>query len=352
MKILFVANDYNRWKNGGSVVTKRNLRFLKNISNATVTELLLTNSSKLNILKNILFGDAYGSNIELTTKFLYHLRDTDVVWFDGSLFGSWTKIAHHKGIPTVCFFHNIELIYYKARLQAHKKLQNWILLNYVKKCEQVTCQNTDYFILLNSRDAQVLKATYGKECSFILPTTFSPIPKITYNESFHDIRPFVLFVGSNFFANIEGLRWFFLNVSDKVNVEIKIVGSICDSFQQSKLSKNVKLVGLVDDLTEYYANALAVISPIFSGSGTKTKTIEALRYGKTIIGTSEAFSGVPLINNSCILCESSNDFIRAINNLSYSCGMSRNALEIFNTYFSEDTIRKKFLKFWKGLSFK
>ena len=48
---------------------------------------------------------------------------------------------------------------------------------------------------------------------------------------------------------------------------------------------------LLDDLGEYYRNCDVVIAPIFEGSGMKTKTTEALMWGKYIIGTNESFCG-------------------------------------------------------------
>lgn len=57
---------------------------------------------------------------------------------------------------------------------------------------------------------------------------------------------------------------------------------------------NVKVIGTVEDVSEYFYRADFVIAPIFEGSGMKLKTAEALMYGKTIFGTTEAFSGYAL----------------------------------------------------------
>lgn len=44
-------------------------------------------------------------------------------------------------------------------------------------------------------------------------------------------------------------------------------------------------------MAEYIYNADFLIAPIFEGSGMKLKTAEALMYGKTVFGTTEAFEG-------------------------------------------------------------
>ena len=56
--------------------------------------------------------------------------------------------------------------------------------------------------------------------------------------------------------------------------------------------------------------------PIFSGSGMKVKTAEALMYGKFLIGTKEAFEGYEIDEKIGILCNNANDFIKNINKYS------------------------------------
>lgn len=59
-------------------------------------------------------------------------------------------------------------------------------------------------------------------------------------------------------------------------------------------TSNIEVHGYVKDLAQFYYQADAVILPIFSGGGMKTKTAEALMYGCPIIGTKEAFEGYKL----------------------------------------------------------
>ena len=56
-------------------------------------------------------------------------------------------------------------------------------------------------------------------------------------------------------------------------------------------SANIRIIGQVDDLAQWYRGACCVVAPVFDGSGMKTKIAEALMFGKRIIGTTEAFSG-------------------------------------------------------------
>ena len=55
--------------------------------------------------------------------------------------------------------------------------------------------------------------------------------------------------------------------------------------------ENVHIFGRVDSLEGFYRHAEFVIVPIFSGSGMKTKIAEALKHGKFIVGSKQAFIG-------------------------------------------------------------
>jgi glycosyltransferase involved in cell wall biosynthesis len=54
----------------------------------------------------------------------------------------------------------------------------------------------------------------------------------------------------------------------------------------------VTFLGFVDDLTELYKEVRVVCCPIFSGSGTRVKMIEAAAYGKPIVATSIGVEGL------------------------------------------------------------
>ena len=75
----------------------------------------------------------------------------------------------------------------------------------------------------------------------------------------------------------------------------------------------MQVVGTVDCLETWYEKADVVISPIFLGSGMKTKTAEALMYGKPILGTKEAFEGYDTDPAKVgALCNTATEFIETI----------------------------------------
>ena len=84
-------------------------------------------------------------------------------------------------------------------------------------------------------------------------------------------EPFILFVGSYFLPNYQGILWFVEHVMPYISYKLKIVGKGMEEKRIELERKNVEVIGTVDDLSEYYYAAEAIIMPIFLGSGMKVK---------------------------------------------------------------------------------
>lgn len=98
--------------------------------------------------------------------------------------------------------------------------------------------------------------------------------------------------------NVDGIDRFVSHDWPKIRAafpaaEYWIAGGGCPEklAERWKLVSGVKLLGFVNDLAPIYAKACAVVCPIYSGSGTCIKTVEALMYGRVAIGSPFAFRG-------------------------------------------------------------
>ena len=113
------------------------------------------------------------------------------------------------------------------------------------------------------------------------------------------------------------LLWFIENCLDSINAKLVVVGSGMDKYK-GKYGHNVIFKGFVEDLGYEYYCADLVVLPILSGSGMKTKTCESFMYGKTVVGSKEAFEGYDkcLYKNGCgVMCTTKEDYIETINKL-------------------------------------
>lgn len=300
--------------------------------------------------KNLLTGKSYGYTSKLKKEIDRRLSNSqyDFVFVDGSMYGGYTKYFHDKGNKTVVFFHNVEYDYYKAKKVSNNTLMNNFLVYYAHRQEMLSIKYATRIITLNRRDNIGLQNYYSRSADMELPIFYNKIPKEELQNSLKTKEEFLLFVGADLCSNNEGIRWFVENVSHYINKKVYIAGGCCEYVKRNiEMHKypNVQLLGFVDDLDSIYKRASGVICPIFSGSGMKTKTIEALKFGKPVFGTNEAFEGIYAdFNKVGGLCNTIKEFISTINNSKHPC-FNDYSYYFFIENFSKENIYPKFAKF-------
>lgn len=323
--LLIMPSDINeKIYYGGQLINKRNLKILDSCCDKIDILLLEKMPRKFKALYDIvMYKNFYGITNDKKKDIFDKIKKNhyDFCFISSSLGGSLAyeikKVFPEEKI--IVFFHNVEYKFY-LQLAAQTGLYKKILAFNAKKNEKMAIKYADKIISLNKRDAIEIKRLYNRNVDFILPTTFDDKYKniISLNcDKRNDTKKILLFVGSNFYANFHGIKWFIENVLEKLdNVILYIVGKGTEAWREKFKNVNkLNILGSVDDLGKYYTLSDAVILPIFLGSGMKTKTAEALMYGKYIFGTKEAFEGYN-IDFSKIggLCQNEEDFIEKINN--------------------------------------
>ena len=105
----------------------------------------------------------------------------------------------------------------------------------------------------------------------------------------------ILFVGNLYDPNVSGMTDFLRDSWPNIQAsipesEIIVCGRICEAFESN--IEGVRFLGVVPELKSFYANAAVVINPVAYGSGLNIKTVEALSFGKCVVGTPSAFRGI------------------------------------------------------------
>jgi glycosyltransferase involved in cell wall biosynthesis len=129
------------------------------------------------------------------------------------------------------------------------------------------------------------------------------------------LQPYLLFVGGNYFGNIDGISWFAEHVSPYISFPVVIVGQGMELYRRElERFDGIHVIGSVEQLGPWYANSLAAIAPVFGGSGMKTKVAEALAYGKVVFASDDALPGYAAAVNAGVVvrCSSAGDFVRNI----------------------------------------
>jgi hypothetical protein len=325
---------------GLSRAMQRNYDALRNEN--TIHHFNLFNCYKNSALSkkiNLLFGRYYGLSQENEQKVLELCEYMDFVWLDCSYYGKLAKIIKQKysSKKIITFFHNCEYDFMK---QEHP--YNLVRQYVIKKNEDCACKYSDKIIVLNERDKVMIQKFYNRIADAVIPISFSD-RKINFSEEKISKIPTALFLGTNFHANIHGLKWFAEKVLPFVNIKLKIVGKNMDKISLLKNEK-LEIFGYIENLDECMQEADFMIYPIFKGGGMKVKTCEALMHGKSIIGTSEAFQGYDVdFEKVGACCETAEEFIAAINEFPKKTNSKFNqySRNLFLEKYSDDVVFKQ-----------
>lgn len=307
---------------GGAQATQKNLDVLSDIlgkNNITVYYICDGAKNKIYYMKGLLLmlGNYF---LGLTPKKMKEILNIapqyNYVFIDRSVYGIIAKKITKAGYDgkIITFFHNIEKLYFDA------KIPRWIpgrqiILRSADKNDAYSCQYSNKIITLNLRDDQELEKRFGRRADELIPITFKD--KFISKESnrLTNTQPTCMFLGSYFPPNSEGILWFIRHVYPLVNIKMIIVGKGMSKLKEgNNIPEEILIYSDVPEIDPFFAEADFMIFPIFKGSGMKVKTCESLMYGKNIIGTTEAFEGYDLVyNNVGGLCNTAEEFINKIN---------------------------------------
>jgi glycosyltransferase involved in cell wall biosynthesis len=159
--------------------------------------------------------------------------------------------------------------------------------------------------------------------------------------------------------NLEGVLWFLDEVWSKLskefpNLKLYLAGrNIPDDLLPAK-TKNIEIVGEVDDAKEFMRSKAIMIVPLLSASGIRVKIIEGMALGKAIVSTKIGAEGLDVVQDEHImLAESGQECADAISQLINDPEklkqIGASARKLVETTFDNNRISQKLEKFYKEL---
>lgn len=369
MKAIFISQAVLNKNNGGGQFVRSLTGLLKKaigVDNLTVVSLPDQNDTvhhrrveknlviyedtpnKVQMAKNVLSGCPKWVSTEIFDKIVEYIKKEK---FDFVFLGFSTyeylikKIKKETGLPVFVMYQGVTPNTKKSRLVGASLLQKikaYPAYRMVLKRERTNAMLADCNIVHNKRERNAFYYYYKKEPEMYLPVFIKDkfCEDKGKNPGYHDFS--LLFIGSNFGPNLSGLKWFAENVMSKLpeGISLYVVGQGMKVLEKYPLyqKKNIHIIGEVEELAPWYYHADLVVEPIFEGDGMKTKTVEAMMFGKTILGSNEAFCGYEGLNG--YLCNTANDFINRITKYKKD-GVEKFNNEIRNIYlekYSEDAV--------------
>jgi len=213
-------------------------------------------------------------------------RDFDFVFFEG--LQSSQYLGCIKGSATVLDMHYPEHIILKNAYDVQKnKFKRSLLktqLEKVKNYELSQVKRFDKVFTCSEKDAyNIGMANFYN--GFVVPNGCT-----IYNIDFI-FKPNLLFVGSlDYLPNEDGLLWFLDEVFPKIIEEFPdiifyIIGRNPSEKIKGLESKNIKVLGFVEDLIPYYNKSSLFIVPLRISGGTRLKIQDAMSFKKCVVST-------------------------------------------------------------------
>lgn len=278
------------------------------------------------------------------------------VFIEDSVFGNLVKKIKKncKECKVLSFYHDVKADLYKQWMDNERTLKSKIEYTIGIRQEYVNQKYADINIVFNERDAKTYQVYYGKRPEAILPLP-APVPSVS-----HDIKNSIttkndkkkiLFVGKKYYPNLVGFKWFVDNVLPSLtdNIQVNVVGRGLEELRNEYSDPRINVIGGVESLNPYYENADIVIAPLFDGGGMKSKTVEALSFGKIFVGTEESLFGFweemdsDIRGKTCYQCNTPEEWIQTINNLANDDihKFNEDVFELFKAKFSYNVVRDK-----------
>lgn len=357
-KVLFISFFREQGFYGGLQCSQRNIQILKNLfGEENVVQYYIY--QKFDSLAQrywrkivaLLTGKEPYLSKKVVSDVMILIKQQSIsdVFFDISIIGMLAKVIKQQFPQTrvYTFFHNVEFIYNKGFVKESLLRMQFQYIHCIPtswRNERLACRFSDKVIVLTDVDAKALEKMYHRKADAIVPISFDDTFEETYIDNSVPQKPYkALFVGSYFFGNTQGLMWFCKNILPNVDITLDIVGANMDRFANDiPSSSKVHIYNSVPDLTPFFNNADFVVLPITSGSGMKVKTAESLMYGKYLIGTDMAFDGYDISTSQGIRCNTSDEFISAINNLNLQSKFCEASRELFKRQYTTASVVQTF----------
>ena len=263
-------------------------------------------------LKNIFSSDSYhisrfvSSEFEDKLKQILSTQRFDVVQLETLYLTPYLDtIKEHSDALVVMRAHNIESEIWERITENTQFLPKKIYLNHLtkklKKYELEHLNAYDYLVTVSDRDLQEYK-----KLGYANGAMASPIGlhidgyKAGNEEEKYDIG----FIGTmDWKPNEEGVDWFVKEVMPLIKAQnpkaqFHIAGRNSQPFAKEWMREGVVVHGEVDSATDFMDRCKLMIVPLFSGSGTRVKILEAMAMKKPIVTTSIGLEGIDAIDGT------------------------------------------------------
>ncbi|MNJ21918.1 Capsule polysaccharide biosynthesis protein [compost metagenome] len=255
--------------------------------------------------------------------------------------------SNFKGIKVVDT-HDIQTNILKAAINAGTNKRK-VDVNVFEAHEFELLKKYEYIISINSNETAQIRKKLPENKVFTIPAFNDFQIRQQQNAKKYDI----LFVGSASPFNAEGIKLFIQKSFPAIKkafpkVTLAIAGDVSNVGSVRSLSgPNIVYLGRVPNLSNTYADASIVVSPIISGAGMKVKNIEALSHGMPIVATSFSMDGIDVSDRrNALIRDDWSTFAQAVielvKNRQLRSTIAEGAYNLARSHYSKDTANRNY----------
>ncbi|KAB2817860.1 glycosyltransferase [Phaeocystidibacter marisrubri] len=252
-------------------------------------------------------------------------REYDAAIVDGLFMMPYADELKSAGIPIVLRAHNVEHHIWNRQIQQETSpLKKWYLNiqnTRLEKYEVAACGQSDSIVAITQEDAK-----WFAKCStpvHVMPCGIQPNSYPEYGSK----EPDVFHIGAmDWIPNVDGIRWFAQKVWPEIlkrdaQAVFHLAGRDSDTLNLHQPQRGFFVEGRVESASDFYAKHGIFVVPLLAGSGMRIKVMEALAYGKAIVGTRVAVEGIPIENGvHAYIADRPEDFAIAVIKLIQDAG--------------------------------
>jgi glycosyltransferase involved in cell wall biosynthesis len=202
------------------------------------------------------------------------------------------------GVLNVRALHNVESSIARqgaARLRGYGRIWNEAEWRKLRSLERRALRSSHLCVAVSEVDAKVM-ASAGARRVVVCPNGTDPVTAFAPPARAADELLRILFVGTGNYPPYErGLDWFVREVLPlvhaRVRAEFDVVGH---PPERPVTARGVRYIGPVPSVGAWYERAHVAVVPVFEGSGTRLKIVEAMAHGRPVVSTRLGAEGLPI----------------------------------------------------------
>ena len=264
--------------------------------------------------------------------------------------------AYPKGSTLIYRAHNVEAdLWVQSAQQSRfflKKLFFQLQAKNVERFEQSLISAASLTATVSEADLLRFQKNCPEMNGFNIPIGID-IPAEEIDPPLSDSgRNTLLFLGKlDWTPNSEGLKWFLRKIWPKVqqrrpSLKLRIAGKGNGKWLSEFANlPNLEILGFVENTKPLYEECVLAIIPIFLGSGTRVKVIEASTYSRVTLSTALGVEGTSLVpHESYFRADTENEWLSALSRFQHdqAITMGHKAFEQISKNFCAKLSAEKF----------